>query len=388
MADHSVQIQQQYLAYVGHPVDPRSLTYWNGVLDGGASVQVIAQALVATPDYLFAEGSRSNTQLVSDLYMNLFGRIPETAGINYWSGQLTSGAVSITNLGAALASSATGNDLGALNAKVAVAAAITAAVDTPAEIAAFNGTTVDRLTHDYLLPVKDAPSQLLASVPGSIDALVAQAVAGTPVQSPTLPAAHAVEMEQLYLGFFGRAADPAGMVYWETLLANGTVTHNQVAATFAASKEYHDATALGSNRAAIDSLYVRLFGHSADTAGLNYWDNAMSKGSLGINDLVAALTSSAVGTDKLVYNARVDVATAVSAHINTTIEIAAYNSPAANLLVSNYIANVHDYQSMKDALVPATIDLLITQISGQPAGVAPETVALVGQAPVVAHALA
>ena len=43
-------------------------------------------------------------------------------------------------------------------------------------------------------------------------------------------------LEELYIGYFGRAADPAGLNYWLTQEAAG-VSDVQIAAAFAASAE-------------------------------------------------------------------------------------------------------------------------------------------------------
>ena len=45
------------------------------------------------------------------------------------------------------------------------------------------------------------------------------------------------KVEALYVGYFSRAADPAGLNYWMSQLDSGAVTYAQAAASFSVQPE-------------------------------------------------------------------------------------------------------------------------------------------------------
>jgi hypothetical protein len=94
------------------------------------------------------------------------------------------------------------------------------------------------------------------------------------------------QIEALYIGYFGRAGDPAGMQYWESQLTTGALTLAQVAASFSVQTEAKNAypflanplvdDAAHDNAAAfINTVFQDLFNHGetsvTDPTGFAYW---------------------------------------------------------------------------------------------------------------------
>ncbi|MBR7748555.1 DUF4214 domain-containing protein, partial [Undibacterium baiyunense] len=77
----------------------------------------------------------------------------------------------------------------------------------------------------------------------------------------------AADIQKLYIAYFNRPADPAGLAYWTA--SNMTVT--QIANSFAEQAEYKSAFASQSTETIVSTLYVNMFGRPADAAGLLYW---------------------------------------------------------------------------------------------------------------------
>jgi hypothetical protein len=130
-------------------------------------------------------------------------------------------------------------------------------------------------------------------------------------------------IEGLYVGYFGRAADPAGLNYWlgqeTTNSPPGLLTDTQIASSFAVQAEtmalypsLATPALLDSSQQAeanfINSIYQNLFGHAADTAGLSYWQGQLTAGvSPGI--MISQIISGAQGTDSTAFSSKVGVAT-------------------------------------------------------------------------------
>ncbi len=91
----SKQIQQLYIAYLGRAADPAGLEYWTGEVDAGLITldQIRVNLVNEQPEYLENYGQLSNFDLTNKVYENLFNREADVAGRDYWVGQLDAGLV-------------------------------------------------------------------------------------------------------------------------------------------------------------------------------------------------------------------------------------------------------------------------------------------------------
>lgn len=122
----------------------------------------------------------------------------------------------------------------------------------------------------------------------------------------------------LYVGYFDRAPDPAGLQFWIEQIDNGR-EFNTIAADFAASPEavalypYLTTPAVSSPAAFITSIYANLFGRAPDAAGLEFWTGVLNDGSVSVADMIEAIIMGArddatAGTfDKTVLDNKVEV---------------------------------------------------------------------------------
>ena len=84
------------------------------------------------------------------------------------------------------------------------------------------------------------------------------------------------ELQELYVAYFGRAADPAGLDYW---VAAGT-SQAEFASHMHAQAEFQDAYGSSSTENQVNQIYKNLFDREADAAGLSYWTNQINNGVL------------------------------------------------------------------------------------------------------------
>jgi len=139
----SEQLQQQYIAYFGRPGDPSGIKYWLSSASGITTAREFADKIYAQDEYKTSTvGSKSTEQQVDSLYKNLFGRSADASGLLYWTNQIKTGVLSLSNIAydliAAASNPVSGNetqataDALALSNKVAAAEAYTAAVEADA----------------------------------------------------------------------------------------------------------------------------------------------------------------------------------------------------------------------------------------------------------------
>ena len=131
----------------------------------------------------------------------------------------------------------------------------------------------------------------------------------------------ASQLEGIYVGYFGRAADAGGLAYWEQvysadiakgLSVDGTLT--AIANSFAVQAETvalypflaggplttTDLTTL------VNQIYVNLFG--ATNSGASYWVNQIHSGAVSLGAAVLAIENGAIGIDATVLTDRIEVA--------------------------------------------------------------------------------
>lgn len=109
-------------------------------------------------------------------------------------------------------------------------------------------------------------------------------------------------IEKLYVAYFNRPADPAGLAYWEGVASSHGLA--PISAAFAASDEYKSAFAGQSHRQIVDKVYQNLFNRPAEADGLNYWSQLLDQGRLGVDNVVTAVLQGAQGSDAQIVTAK------------------------------------------------------------------------------------
>ncbi|MFI4940317.1 MAG: hypothetical protein ACHP7O_08275, partial [Burkholderiales bacterium] len=119
-------VQTLFVAYFGRPAAPAGLAYW---LSNGQSLDQVGSYFSHSPELLNqitgldpnALTQSTASALVTNFFVNLFGRQPLPAGLAYWTNALQTGAITINNLGTTLVANASSGDRTTIADKVAVA---------------------------------------------------------------------------------------------------------------------------------------------------------------------------------------------------------------------------------------------------------------------------
>ena len=121
----------------------------------------------------------------------------------------------------------------------------------------------------------------------------------------TATVAQQLALEQLYIAYFGRAADPTGFAYWTAGLAAGTDNLQSIANEFsnsAESKALYPLLGAGSTavttQAATDfvtAVYFNLYHRAPDAVGLTYFVSRLTPTNAG--DIIKGISDGAQGSD-------------------------------------------------------------------------------------------
>lgn len=157
-------------------------------------------------------------------------------------------------------------------------------------------------------------------------------------------------IQQLYVQYFDRPADTAGLQYWETVVENAHGSTTAVAQAFAGSAEYKASVAGADNAHIVAAVYQNMFGHQPDAAGLSYWADALTRGLVTIDGVVSAVVGGAQGSDLHAYINKVSAALAYTASLDTADKILAYGAPSGALAGKIFLAGVTDDASLSSSL--------------------------------------
>lgn len=189
------------------------------------------------------------------------------------------------------------------------------------------------------------------------------AFAGTMGSAPAQPTQSATAalaeyypaVQSMYLAYFGRPADPAGMKFFATQLQtqNAPTAINDIRIAggsnaaikaiidvFSTSQESQDLYG-GDNGAFIDAVYASLFSRAPDQGGKDFWVNALNNNLMTRADAALQIMTSALGTDVDIIAKKAAVATAFTAALNLAVEQRAYSGLTANVSVRSLLSQVN-----------------------------------------------
>jgi len=184
------------------------------------------------------------------------------------------------------------------------------------------------------------------------------------------------EVQKLYVAYFSRPADPAGLAYWAGVLQSNPAGWQQMSANFSTSNEYKAVYAGMDNRAVVAEVYDNLFGRAAETAGVNYWVDLLDRKQITIDNVVTQIAAGSQNNYRVVYNGKVAVAESFTNHIDTNAEKTAYAGTAANKIAIDYLAGVKSLETIAMHMDPGQIDATIARIVGSPSGMGFDEAAL------------
>lgn len=173
-------------------------------------------------------------------------------------------------------------------------------------------------------------------------------------------------VQKLYVAYFSRPADAAGLAYWENVVTAAKGNTSAVSAAFAASQEYKDTFAGQSAYQVINTIYQNLFGRPAEAAALTFWGQGLLNGNFTIDNAVTAIASGAQGTDLVAYNSKVAAATAFTAALDTSAEMIGYNGTAANNAAKAWLAGITTDAQLKAAIEPAALNGTVGTVTNPP----------------------
>ncbi len=122
--------QHMYVAYYGRPADPDGQSYWAGQFQASASLINALDAFGNSSEYQDNYAHLSSSELVNNLYQQMFNRDAEPSGLAFYMGRLESGEATLASIAKQIADGAENDDLTALGNKILVSNHFTETVES------------------------------------------------------------------------------------------------------------------------------------------------------------------------------------------------------------------------------------------------------------------
>ena len=104
-------------------------------------------------------------------------------------------------------------------------------------------------------------------------------------------------VQEIYLAYYGRAADQDGLAYWSVRLDEENGNLDEIIEAFANSEESQKRYGDLGNEEKISSIYQSLFGRDTDDAGLNYYLDQLETGQMTQATIMLDVLNGARGND-------------------------------------------------------------------------------------------
>jgi hypothetical protein len=238
------QIIRLYLGYFGRRPDDAGYRHWRRALLSGVGLIEISDRFAASSEYLDRYAGSTDAEYLDRVYLNVLGREADPEGRDYWLDQLASGVAR---------------------------SRVTLAITESPELIAISGTP----------PPGDGPGGGAAPVPEPPDE-------GDP--GSTGDQDLVAQILRLYLAYFGRPPDEAGLAYWTDQRRKGA-SLSTVSASFAGSDELTARYGGTSDAGFVGLVYANVLDRAPDAGGQAYWIAQLAAG-LSRGDLMLYFSES------------------------------------------------------------------------------------------------
>lgn len=163
------------------------------------------------------------------------------------------------------------------------------------------------------------------------------------------------QIQQIYVGLLGRAADQAGLDYWTAEIEGGVLTIEELRANIVNEQPEYEAGLGSMTRAeAVAALYEALFNRAPEAEGLEYWVNGEGS-TVNFDQLILALINGASEADAAALANKV-----AAAEYYTSAVGDAYTAESAAAAVADVDATEASLDASKAAVDSLVADINLT----------------------------
>ncbi|MEE9397587.1 MAG: DUF4214 domain-containing protein [Methylococcales bacterium] len=165
------QVQKMYIAYYGRPAEAEGLDFWAGQLAlSQGDLSAIIDLFASSEEFQNRFGGLENDVLVKNIFNFVFNREADTDGLNYYVGNLDSGAMTLATVASRILSGARDTPSGAQDATM---------IANKVQVGNFFSVTTDKKNAIYGENQIDSALNLLSAVTEESDSVQAAVASAT-----------------------------------------------------------------------------------------------------------------------------------------------------------------------------------------------------------------
>ena len=149
--------------------------------------------------------------------------------------------------------------------------------------------------------------------------------------SPAVSAAasdYQTTVEAMYLAYYGRPGDPAGVAFWAEMLENEKGNLEQIIKDFGDSDEYRDRYGHLGHTELVNNIYQQLLGRPADQGGLDFYVGKLDRREMSLASIALNIHNGVQGgDDQLIVNNKLHIARMYT-HLVAANELVGYGEIA------------------------------------------------------------
>jgi V8-like Glu-specific endopeptidase len=207
----AIFVQQLYVGYYGRPADPQGLDYWQSRLDSGPRDGVLTE-FGASGEFDQRFGGLSAEVLVGNLYSNLFGREPDSEGLQFYTQRLEGGEFELIDIAVRVADGAIGGDERVLDNRLVGAGRFTDQVENKQKT--YDGADAIRVATEFLESIDGDAAPDAAEVAAVVEQLETRELTlAAALDAEDLPAAYQIDAKSSYQADGGLSFSDAEALY-------------------------------------------------------------------------------------------------------------------------------------------------------------------------------
>lgn len=117
-----------------------------------------------------------------------------------------------------------------------------------------------------------------------------------------------LRLEQVYVAYYGRPADPGGLDYWADRLEREGGDLRAIIEAFGRSEEFSRRYGNLTNEQLIDKIYQQMFNRYPDPDGKSFYLSKLNSGVMSLQTITLNVLDGAIGDDKQIIDNKVEVA--------------------------------------------------------------------------------
>lgn len=174
-------------------------------------------------------------------------------------------------------------------------------------------------------------------------------------------------IQQFYIAYYGRPADPDGLAYWVEQLEQNDGNLTAISDAFGTSAEYESRFGALSPEEQINNLYQQIFDRDADDAGLALYTGMLERGDSSLADLALDITNGALGVDITAIDKRVEVAKQFTQDVSERgLRYGGEEIDAAGQVVANVTADTNIDEYIDGTVEPLLASLPVNDVDPVP----------------------